>query len=520
MTNTDIVVVGAGSAGAAIASRCAQAGMSVLLIEAGRDERSADLPAEWRSPNPVHGLLSESRHDYLWNDLVASRTEAQESFLYWRGRGLGGSSVVNGQIAIRPSERDFEEWAALGCDGWSWPDVLPYFRRLEDDLEYGSDVAHGSGGPIPIYRAPLSEWGAVDTALRLAALQAGFPWAPDVNAPGATGVSPYPINSRDLLRVTANDGYLEPVRALPNLRIIADSIVDRVVFDGDRATGVVLANGDRHSADQVVLAGGVIGSPSILMRSGIGPEAVLRRAGVAQRSELPVGQGMQDHPLILIHVPLRDGLKAGPEDRHTNCCVRYSSGDPGLENDMMLVSLNQNMLGMSAADAGAGAGAIGVWVNRVFSRGSVEIVSADPTVDPTVRENMLSDEAGSDLARLRDGVRLLRDLADHPSFAEIVDGDLWAANTELREALAGGDRQLDAHLRETAGDTQHGTSTCRMGAEGDPDAVVDPRGAVYGTTGLMVADASVFPFVSTSNTHLVSVMTGERAAAQILEGVR
>jgi len=513
---TDIIVVGAGSAGAVIAARCAHAGMQVVLVEAGRDERPADLPAEWRSPNPVHGLLSESRHDYLWNGLLASRTDAQEASLYWRGRAMGGSSVVNGQIAIRPDPGDFHEWAALGCDGWGWEDVLPHFRRLEDDLAHGDEAYHGRGGPVPIYRAPVAEWGPVDTALREAALHAGFAWSPDVNAPGATGVSPYPINSRDRRRVTVNDAYLEPERARPNLRIIGDALVDRVLFEGDRATGVQLANGERYSADRVVLAAGVIGSPSILMRSGIGPAQVLARAGVAQRLELPVGQGMQDHPLILIRVPLDEELKAGTEDRHTNCCVRYSSGHAGLRNDMMMVSLNQNLMGMSDAESRAGAGAIGVWVNRVFSRGSVEIVSSDPGIDPVVRENMLSDTSGVDLARLRDGVRLMSAIADHAAFARIVDGGLWAANPGLRAALDGGDDDLDAYLRATAGDTQHGTSTCRMGPAGDPEAVVDPRGGVYGTEGLMVADASVFPFVSTANTHLAAVMTGERAAAQLI----
>lgn len=509
----EIIVVGAGSSGAALAARSAGKGRRVLLLEAGHDFRSAALPAEWRSPNPMNGLLSPTVGDYLWPGLDATRTEHQEPYLYWRGRGVGGSSTVNGQIAIRPPLEDFDEWVAAGCTGWGPGDVLPWFAALESDADFGTREHHGASGPIPVYRAPVPTWGAVDEALRAAALQHGFGWAEDVNAPGATGVSPYPINSRDGRRVSTNDAYLEPARALPTLEIRGDTIVDTVVFEGTRAVGVRLASGEVLHGDEIVLSAGAIASPAILIRSGIGPADVLARLGVGVRAELPVGSGLQDHPMAVVGLPLTPEHSAGPDDRHTNCCVRYDSGTPGLTNDMMLVSLNQNLLVMSKADVRFGAGAIGVWVNRAFSHGRVEVTDLDPRSHPVVRENMLSDER--DLQRLREGTRLLAGLVDTDAVRTICDGDPWRVNGQLRAALDGSDADLDRHLLATASDTQHGTSTCRMGAPGAATTVVDPECRVLGCDGLRVVDASIFPFVPRANTHLTAVMVGERMADRL-----
>lgn len=507
-------MVGAGSAGSAIAARLAARGRRVLLLEAGIDYRSAELPEEWRSPNPVNGLLSPAVGDYLWPGLDATRTAAQDPYLYWRGRGVGGSSTVNGQIAIRPPMEDFDEWRAAGCTGWGPEDVLPHFAALESDQAFGSAGYHGSTGPTPIYRAPVESWGAVDEGLRAAALAHGFGWAPDVNAPGATGVSPYPINSRDLRRVSTNDAYLEPGRDLDTLEIRGDALVDTVLVEGGRAVGVRLADGAELRAEQVVLSAGTVASPAILLRSGIGPAGALHRLGVDVRADLPVGHGMQDHPMTMIGLALTAEHSAGPDDRHTNCCVRYGSGAPGLgDNDMMLVSMNQNMLAMSNADVRAGAGAVGVWANQVFSRGQVELADLDPATPPVVRENMLSDER--DLSRLRDGARLLAELVDTEPLRRICDGDPWRHNRMLQAALEGGDADLDAHLLASAVDTQHGTSTCRMGSPDDPATVVDPDCRVLGIDGLRVVDASICPSVPRANTNLTAIMIGELMAARM-----
>lgn len=513
----DLIVVGAGSAGAVLAARAAARGRRVLLLEAGPDYRSAQLPEVWRSPNPAVALMDAAASAHLvWAGLDSSRTERQPQAPYWRGRGTGGSSSVNGQIAIRPPMEDFQEWARLGCDGWAPQDVLPYFAKLEDDEEFGDRPHHGRGGPTPIYRAPKDAWGAVDHALAEAALAAGFEWAADVNAPGAAGVSPYPINSREARRVSVNDAYLEPARELSGLSIRGDALVDTVVFDGERAVGVRVVRGATavtEYADEVILSAGVIHSPAILLRSGIGPAARLRRLGIGVRHDLPVGLGMQDHAMALLSLPLRpESAVKSPHDRHTNVCVRWSSESGTDSNDLFFTSMNQNVLAMATADTGTHSGAFGVWLNRTHSRGDLGLVSTDPSVHPRVEQRMLSDER--DLAPLREGMRALVELGRGRETSPVLSGPLQEMNRPLFDALTN-DRDLDDHLLATVVDAQHGTSTCRMGAPDAAGTVVDSACRVLGVRGLRVVDASVFPSVPRANTNLATIMAGELMADRL-----
>lgn len=515
--NWDIIVVGAGSAGAAFAVRSAEKGRRVLLIEAGRDYRSAEMHEAWRSPNPAVAIMEPDAIDgMMWPDLNATRTDVQEPAPYWRGKGVGGSSSVNGQIAIRPPLEDFDEWAKSGCEGWSGEEVLPYFAKLETDEEFGAAEWHGDSGPTPIFRAPREKWGAVDTALADSALAAGHPWATDVNAPQATGVSPYPINSRDSRRVSVNDAYLEGARGLPNLTILGEASADRIVFDGNRAIGVrILIDGtpEVRYGDAIVLSAGVIHSPAILMRSGIGPREHLTAMGIDARADLPVGRGLQDHAMASITLPLNDASGiSSPHDRHTNVCVRWSSNPEERYNDLMFVSMNQSVISMATANTGAEYGAFGVWLNQTDSRGTVELSSADPHAQPVVAERMLSDDG--DRARLRLGIRSLVELLDQDATRSILGGSLKECNPELF-AVIDDDEALDAHLLATVADAQHGTSTCRMGGADDPTSVVDSRCRVHGFEGLHVIDASIFPSVPRANTNLASIMVGELMADRL-----
>ncbi|MGX1701199.1 GMC family oxidoreductase [Microbacterium sp. NPDC055357] len=517
----DFIVVGAGSAGAAFAARRADKGDRVLLLEVGPDYRSGEMHEAWRSPNPLQSLMRpEVSESFVHKDLMATRTATQEPRLYWRGRGLGGSSAINGQIAIRPPMQDFADWSAEGCTGWSPEDVLPYFARLENDAQYGDVDYHGDSGPIPVYRMPREQWGMIDNALAESALAMGFPWTDDINAPDATGVAPYPINSREQRRVTTNDAYLEPRRDNPNLVIRGGALVDRVLFDGGRAYGVSIVSEDgvgryEEHAAQVVLSAGAIHTPSILIRSGVGPQATLDKLDIEPVSILPVGENLQDHAMIgagLFHADVPE--RPGPHDRHTNCVVRYDSGDPdGKPNDMILVATNHDVLAMEHSTVDTGHGAIGVWLNSSYSRGSVEVVSTDPFAQPIVSENMLSDER--DLRRLREGARLLVQLVQHPSVQRISRDATEETNAELFAAASADDATLDAYLLANAADTQHGTSTCRMGSDDDMNAVVDTSCRVRGVTGLRVIDASIFPSCPRSNTHLATVMVGELMADRI-----
>jgi choline dehydrogenase-like flavoprotein len=522
----DLIVVGAGSAGATVAARSAARGRRVLLLEAGPDFRSSGLPEILRPPGDRAFLHLDQWADLLWGDLVATRTSVQQPQIYLRGRGVGGSSSINGQIAIRPPREDYDDWAAAGCEGWAWEEVLPYFRRLETDANFGSRPYHGDSGPIPVWRMPREQWGSADEAFAQAALDLGFGWADDVNAPGATGLSPYPINTRNLRRVTTNDGYLEPARELKNLTVRGDTLVDRVLFDGRRATGVeIVQDGERvhEHGDEIVLCAGSIHSPAILMRSGIGPSGVLSPLGIEVVADLPVGQSLQDHPMICLSFPLREGKRVrSPDDRTMNTCVRYSSDDPGGSfNDMMLLAVNwADPTGATwpyIAVAGdqsdvTRAGMFGVWVNQTHSRGTLSITSRDPTVQPLVEEGMLADER--DRRRLREGVRKLSDLLEHDAVTGIIDGSPYAANTALWEVLDD-DRKLDEYLMNAAVDTMHATSTCRMGPLSAPTSVVDPSLRVLGLQNLSVADASIFPSVPRANTNLASIAVGEAFADRL-----
>ncbi len=510
----DYVIVGAGSAGATLAARLSERGASVCLLESGPDYRSADAPEDMRSPNPANIIVGPEYSRFRYDGLMARRTSAQTPRVYWRGRGVGGSSAVNGQIAIRATVEDFDDWAADGAQGWDFESVLPYFNRLETDLRYADKPFHGDSGPIPIYRAPLSRWGPVDQALGESALEAGYPWAPDHNAPGALGVSPYAINSRDGVRVSTNDAYLEPARGRNHLHVEGDATVERVIFSGPRAVGIRYF---RHGVSKEVFGGemllcaGAVHSPAILMRSGIGPAWHLREMGLPVHIDLPVGESFQDHPGATFIVQLNEQVAPPAGSRHTNCCIRYSSGlgnaGPG---DMMIVAMNR--LGDSIGRHVGGSGVIGlvtVWVNQCFSRGTVRLQSTDPGVDPFIEENMLADP--DDKLRMRDGILRLKDLVRSDAFAAV--GRVHPGGASMH-ALDSNDA-IDQWAMANVGDTQHGTSSCRMGAPDAPTSVVDPDCRVLGTERLRVIDASVMPSVVRANTHLTTVMIAERMADRL-----
>jgi 5-(hydroxymethyl)furfural/furfural oxidase len=507
----DYVIAGGGTAGAVMAARLTEdPAVRVLLLEAGHDVRAAAVPAGFRTRRTVD---PDRDPPFWWSGLTARRHPGQERRRYLQGRGTGGSSTVNSLCAMRGVPDDYDQWG----DGWSFGQVLPAFMALEDDHDFPGAPWHGSGGPIPVYRAPAEDWGGVDLALRDAALDAGYQWADDHNAPDASGISAFAMNIRDGRRVSVNDGYLEPARSRPNLTIRGCCPVTALTFGrgprvtgrGPRVTGVRLADGRTaavRAGGEVIVACGAAHSPALLLRSGIGPAGDLARLGIEVVADLPVGQRVQDHALLLLKLPTPSWARRSRDGRSANCVVRYTSGlnDAGV-NDMMLLVNNGPELSHS-------------WMivqqQQVFSRGIATLASADPAVEPVIDLRILTD--ARDRERMLDGLERAAELLSRPAFRRILDG-----RPELPSR-----RDLPLDLVTS---TEHLCGTCPMGAPGSgahgsgapgSDApVVDSGCRVLGVEGLRVIDSSVIPVIPRANPHLTVIMLAEQMARRMSPGV-